>query len=117
MASVASENNDSIVLNIMPMLDIFSILILFLLMNFSTDPMTHDITKGVELPISYSINSLDEQPSVSISRDAIWVNYKKIINLELGKIADNYGDQGTIPRLVTELQKISEIKSHTKRSK
>ena len=34
MASVASENNDSIVLNIMPILDILSILILFLLMNF-----------------------------------------------------------------------------------
>ena len=29
--------------------------------------MTHDITKGVELPISYSINSLDMQHSVSIN--------------------------------------------------
>ena len=60
MASVSSESGDNLELNLMPMLDIFSILITFLLMSYSTDPVSYDINAGTELPESITLTSLDE---------------------------------------------------------
>ena len=74
MAQVASENGDTISLNVMPMLDIFSILILFLLMNFSSDPLTYELHEAIDLPESRTIISLDEVPAISVTRNEVFVN-------------------------------------------
>jgi biopolymer transport protein ExbD len=108
MASVASEGEDSISLNIMPMLDIFSILILFLLMSFSSDPMTHDLNKGVELPESLTLQSLDEIPALMLTRDKIYVNDKKIVNIVNGDVAEKHLEQGGIYPLLKEMIKLAE---------
>ena len=44
MASVG-DGGDSLSLNLTPMLDIFSILVTFLLMSYSTDPVNHDLDR------------------------------------------------------------------------
>ena len=104
MASVG--DGDGVSLNIMPMLDIFSILILFLLMNFSTDPVSHDINGSVELPQSSSVESLDEIPTVVISSREILVNDKKVVTLENGKIPEKFLYQGGVGILFKELEKL-----------
>ena len=107
MASVGDAGKDGLALNIMPMLDIFSILILFLLMNFSTDPISHDLNKAVELPESGTIESLDEQPSIVVARDQILVNDKRVVDLT----ADNLSvakDQGGIYPLFEELKRLAD---------
>jgi biopolymer transport protein ExbD len=104
MASVSSESGDQISLNIMPMLDIFSILILFLLMNFSTDPMTHDLNEGVELPESITLDSLDEIPLIVISKTDIWINEKKITSIENGDVIKKDKYQGGIYPLFEDLK-------------
>ena len=86
MASVASEDEDHVSLNVMPMLDIFSILILFLLMSFSSDPLTHDLNKGVEIPESKTLQSLDEIPAIMVTLDTIYVNEKKVTSIVNGDV-------------------------------
>ncbi|MBP6219221.1 MAG: biopolymer transporter ExbD [Oligoflexales bacterium] len=108
MASVGGDSNDSVALNVMPMLDIFSILILFLLMNFSTDPMNHDLPEGFELPESKTTVSLDELPAITITRDQILVNDRKIVALVGGDVEAKNKFQGGIPILHTELEKLAE---------
>lgn len=107
MASVGGDE-ESISLNIMPMLDIFSILILFLLMNFSTDPISHDLSEGLELPESATIASLDEIPAIIITPKHLVVNEKKIADIVDGEIARSAVTQGGIKPLYDELKKLSE---------
>ncbi len=107
MASVGGSS-ETVSLNIMPMLDVFSILILFLLMNFASDPVTHDLAPGLELPESAILEALDEVPTVVISENEILANDKKMITLANGKIPDSQKSQGGIAVLYKELQKMSE---------
>ncbi len=106
MASVAGDQNEGISLNIMPLLDVFSILILFLLMNFSTDPINHDLSQGVELPDSIVLESLDEVPAVIISKTQIIANDKVIAELSGGRLVSGRS-QGGIAPLFSELQKMA----------
>ena len=107
MASVSSEDEDHVSLNVMPMLDIFSILILFLLMSFSTDPISHDVSKDLELPESKTINSLDEIPTVKVTKTTLMVNDKQISKVLSGNIEEQHLSQGAILPLYQELEKLS----------
>ena len=108
MASVASEENDLVALNVMPMLDIFSILILFLLMSFSTEPISHDLNRGVELPESMTLSSLDEVPLVMLTTSEVLLNDKVIANINNNRITGPGLTQGAVEPLFTELVKIAE---------
>ena len=48
MVSAGGDAGEAISLNLNPMLDIFSILITFLLMTYSVNPENVDPTQGVE---------------------------------------------------------------------
>lgn len=105
MASVDSGSGDQVSLNVMPMLDIFSILILFLLMSFSSDPVSHDLNTGVELPQSVTLLSLDEVPTIVISKNQIFVNDNPIVTLKEGSSAL---EEKAAHELDTEIEKIAE---------
>lgn len=107
MASIGSDDGSTVSLNIMPMLDIFSILILFLLMNFSTDPMNHDVEDGLELPESLTLRSLDELPSISVSKTDIKVNDKSVGSISKGIVDQSMISQGALLPVFKELKKIS----------
>ena len=107
MASVGGSE-EQISLNIMPMLDIFSILILFLLMSFSTDPVSHDLSESVEIPDSGTLSSLDEVPSIVVSRNEIMVNNRRVATLINGDVPQRDNDQGAIRELFKELEKLAE---------
>lgn len=105
MASVGGSD-EGVSLNIMPMLDIFSILILFLLMNFSTDPVSHDLDEGVTLPFSATIASLDEIPTVRLSKTSLMVNDHQVTALLDGLVPGKVVTQGAIIPLHEELVKL-----------
>ena len=107
MASVGNENGQTISLNIMPMLDIFSILILFLLMSFSTEPVSYDISDGVELPVSNTLSSLEEVPSVRITKTKIIINDKSVVSLRGSRIIGFDKAQGSILPIFIELEKLA----------
>ena len=110
MASVGGSE-DSLELNVMPMLDIFSIMVVFLLMSYSTDPVNHDLEQNLELPDSSTLASLDEIPAIVVTKSEILINDKKIINITNGDVSeqDLKQGQGGIYQVFNELQKLAKV--------
>src|SRR6185436_13480263 len=96
MASAGGNSKDSLSLNLNPMLDIFSILITFLLMSFSTDPVSHDVNAGLELPQSNTMTALDELPAIVVTKTEILVNDKKVASIVGGDVPENERSQGAV---------------------
>ncbi|SMF62260.1 ExbD/TolR family protein [Pseudobacteriovorax antillogorgiicola] len=107
MASVGGDGGETLSLNIMPMLDIFSILLTFLLMSYSTDPTQHDVDENLELPDSVTLVTMDEVPSIVVNRNEIYVNDNKIVDLQNGKIPEDDVFQGGINSVFKELKKLA----------
>lgn len=108
MASAGGEGGESLSLNLTPMLDIFSILVTFLLMSYSTDPTQHDVDANLELPESVTVASMDEVPAVIVTRKEILVNNKPLVTLENGKVPAADLTQGAINSLYKALVEIAE---------
>ncbi len=110
MASAGTDGGETLNLNIMPLLDIFSILILFLLMSFSSDPISHDVNPGIELPDSKTLQALDEVPSIIVTKTAILVGdrQKKVVSIINGDVPERFRFQGAIQPLYEELEKLAE---------
>ncbi|MEY4065631.1 MAG: hypothetical protein RIR26_1839 [Pseudomonadota bacterium] len=71
MAGVDVGGKDSFSLNLYPMLDVFSILIVFLLMNFSVSGESAEVSANLELPQSSVKLSLDSAATVAITKSDI----------------------------------------------
>ena len=109
MASVGGGDKSSVSLNLYPMMDIFSILIVFLLMSFSSDPVNHDVNPAIELPDSRTMVSLDEVPAVSVTKTEIIVNDKKVSTLVAGDVPEAERSQGAVLAVYEELKKLREV--------
>lgn len=112
MAGVSvGGKSETLSLNIMPMLDVFSILIVFLLMSYSTDPISVDPPAGLVVPRSSTIRSLDEQPVVIVTEQEVFVNDKKVATIGPdGDVTkeDLEKGQGAIYAVFEELEKLAE---------
>lgn len=108
MASVSSDSGDALSLNLMPMLDIFSILITFLLMSYSTDPVSYDTNAGMELPESFTLAALDETPAIVVTKTAILVNDKQVATIQGGDVPESQRSQGAIFPVFQELEKLAQ---------
>lgn len=108
MASVGGNNKNQLSLNLNPMLDIFSILITFLLMSFSSDPVSHDVDAGIELPESSTILALDEVPTIVVTKTELRVNDKVVSTIEAGDVPEKNRTQGAIYPVYEELKKLAE---------
>jgi biopolymer transport protein ExbD len=60
------------------MVDMFSLLVIFLLQNFSTSPELAVVAKGVTLPISATSRELKDAPVLAISSNGIFLDQKFI---------------------------------------
>jgi hypothetical protein len=108
MASAGGSSKETLNLNLNPMLDIFSILITFLLMSFSTDPVSHDVDAGIELPQSTTIVALDEVPTIVVTKNEIRVNDNKVADIVAGDVPETDRSQGAIFPVFTALEKLAE---------
>jgi biopolymer transport protein ExbD len=108
MAAMDMDSGETLSLNLMPMLDIFSILITFLLMSYSTDPVSYDVNSGVELPESSTLSALDELPAIKVTKTEIMVNDKKVANIVGGDVPEKDRSQGAVFPVYQELQKLAE---------
>jgi biopolymer transport protein ExbD len=105
---VGGGNGESFSLNLYPMLDVFSILIIFLVMNFSTSGESVESKLNLELPKSAVKMSLDSAANVSISKSEILVQGGLSIPIEAdGDVAAQYRDQGAIRSIYDEFKKVS----------
>jgi biopolymer transport protein ExbD len=108
MASAGGNNKDQLSLNLNPMLDIFSILITFLLMSFSSDPVSHDVDAGMELPQSTTIVALDEIPTIIVTKTELKVNDRVVATIVDGDVPEKERSQGAVFPVYEELKKLSE---------
>lgn len=109
MASAGGDSGETLSLNLTPMLDIFSILVTFLLMSYSTDPTNHDVDQNLELPDSVTLITMDEVPSITVNRNEILVNNKKVVTLQNGKVPASDLQQGAVYPVYQELLEIAKV--------
>jgi len=109
LASVGSSNKESVSLNIMPMMDVFSILITFLLISYSSDPVMVDPKQGLELPGSMTLVGLDEIPAIAVTKTEIFVNDNRVADVVGGDVPESQRSQGAIQSVYDELIKLKEI--------
>ena len=118
MASAGGGIEEGISLNLNPMLDIFSILITFLLMTYSVNPENVDPSKGLELPMTNTTISLDDVPTVTITKSEILINgvkSVKVASIINGDIPKSDQTQGAVYSLFKELEKLSAKQKKTAR--
>lgn len=106
MAGSIEGSGDQVSLNLYPMVDIFSLLIVFLLMNYSTNGESVETKASLELPKSAVKLSLDSSATVSITKSEIIVQGGITIPIVNGDIPEEQKTQGAIKAAYEEFKKI-----------
>jgi len=75
--------SSNISLNLVPFVDMMTILVCFLLMVFSANGQLLQAQKGLELPIAQSHDTLQEAPVIIVTRNEITYQGQSIITTEL----------------------------------
>lgn len=65
-------------LTLTSMVDMFSLLVIFLLQTFSTSPELMMVTKGVTLPVASQARELQDAPVLSLSKDGVFLDQKPV---------------------------------------
>ena len=68
-------------LNLTPMVDMFTIIVIYLLQNFSTNGDILFMTKEIQLPNLTSHDQLERAPVVSVSAEAVSVNGERVVDI------------------------------------
>src|SRR5262245_36903873 len=81
--SAAGGRASNISLNLVPFVDMMTILVCFLLMVFSANGQLLQAQKGLELPIAQSHDTLQQAPVIIVTRGEITYQGQSIITTEL----------------------------------
>jgi biopolymer transport protein ExbD len=65
-------------LTLTSMVDMFSLLVIFLLQSFATSPELVMVTKGVVLPAAISAKEMKDAPLLSLSTDGVFLDQKPV---------------------------------------
>jgi hypothetical protein len=104
------QEGEGFTINLYPMLDIFSILIIFLLMNFSSAGESVETKANLQLPRSIVKMTLDASASVSITKNEIIIQGATSIPIGPdGDVPASFREQGAI-RVAYE--KFKELKKY-----
>jgi len=79
-------------IQITSMVDMFVILLVFLLKTYSTSPVNITPKEGLRLPESSSLTDPVDVVKMVVSRDGIYVEDKKVLDLDKGKLLANAAD-------------------------
>ena len=102
-------------LNIYPMMDMMTILLVFMVMQFSTSTAAVvQESEELKLPYSISTTELDDATPIQVSRSQIVVDGVKVVDLRNGQVDPSDKRGGTngfeIMPLSRELNRIKELK-------
>jgi len=79
-------------IQITSMVDMFVILLVFLLKTYSTSPVNITPKDGMRLPESSTLTDPIDVVKLMVSRDGVFVEDKKVMDLDKGKLAANAVD-------------------------
>ncbi|MCS6798350.1 MAG: biopolymer transporter ExbD [Myxococcota bacterium] len=95
-------------LNIYPMMDMMTILLVFLIMQFATESAKFVQSEELQIPYSASLDPVQEAVTIQISATNILVNGQHVVDLRNGQVdpADKQGGSTSflISRLHTKMQ-------------
>jgi biopolymer transport protein ExbD len=86
------------------LLDMFTIILIFLIVSFEAEDYGFKLDGELTLPQSSSKAELKAAVNVSVNRDRIVVTEKEVVRLQDGEIAAEYHQKQRIPELVKALQ-------------
>ena len=81
--SASGSRSSNISLNLVPFVDMMTILVCFLLMVFSANGQLLQAQKGLDLPFAQSHDTLQEAPVIIVTRNEITYQGQSIITTEL----------------------------------
>jgi biopolymer transport protein ExbD len=86
------------------LLDMFTIILIFLIVSFEAEDHEFQLADGVELPESTSRSVFKPAVNVSITDKHILVEKEPVVEFEGARPSQEFYDQGQIPVLVTQLE-------------
>jgi biopolymer transport protein ExbD len=96
-------------IDITSLLDILTILLVFLLQNYNSSGVIINVPKDIELPRSSSISLNNYGVNIQVSKSQIWIDDKEVVNTDTadqGRLFDQ-GGRRIVP-LYNELIRIKE---------
>ncbi len=104
------KKNQVFDIDITSLLDILTILLVFLLQSYNSSGVVINVPKGIELPKSSSESLNNFGVNVQVSKTQIWVDDKEILNSENQENTNVFDEGGRrIIPLFNELVKIKEV--------
>jgi len=97
--SKRTKRNIVVGLMLTSMVDMFSLLVIFLLQSFSNSPEVMAISKGLTLPAAVSAASVVDAPMLTVTMDQILLDQK-----EVGTAATVLGDPNLLVKPLQELK-------------
>jgi len=93
------------VLMLTSLLDMFTIILIFLIVSFEAEDFDFKLNPDLVLPESTASAQLKAAVNVSVSRDAIQVENRDVMRLEGGRATVAQYDRGEIPQVVSALRR------------
>lgn len=93
-------------LNLVPMMDIMTMLLVFLVMSFATEPANININLALRPPESSTQDVMETATKVTVTADTILLNDKEIVRIQDLKVAS--GGRALIPELRAALAEESD---------
>ena len=109
-----APKHKSFVLQITSMVDMFTILLVFLLKSFASSPSHITPMKGLALPVSNNIKSADQALKLIVSDEGIFVESRLVLSFKNRRVASKdlrKGDADFITPLFKELEKQGKLLS------
>lgn len=96
-------------IDITSLLDILTILLVFLLQNYNSSGVIINVPKDIDLPRSSSISLNNYGVNIQVSKSQIWIDDKEVVNTETADQSQLFDEGGRrIIPLYNELIKIKE---------
>jgi biopolymer transport protein ExbD len=108
----ASERDFDVVLPLTSMIDMFSMLVIFLLLNFSATGEAYFVNKNIKLPEASHARKLESLPLISITKKGIYLDTE---NKEIKNRVVHIDDVAMLP-IVQELKRIRAIQDNMKQA-
>jgi biopolymer transport protein ExbD len=93
-------------LNLTPFIDTLVVLLIFLVMSYSTSPSYLTPTQGIELSKTTSKDGAPDKPALIIGKDGLLLNGRVLVSFESGVPSEAYMDQVIVPELQEMLERV-----------
>ncbi|MFA5624375.1 MAG: biopolymer transporter ExbD [Bradymonadales bacterium] len=93
----ARRDDDKQALNLNSMMDMMTIILVFLLKSYGEEPVT--IPPNTDVPISIADAAPEDMTVISITKEGLFLKSQKVVDIEEGKVRGNFkkgGDAGLI---------------------